>query len=105
MVAAYILDDAGAFPVFPRRQLLDDACAYFTRTSKCRIHVPHTHLDDVRHAAAARRNTVGTGLGHNDCTVQADAQLSAVTVTNPHPFLECERRFEPRDRCAHILTD
>ena len=52
-VAAYILDDAGALTVFPRRQLIHDPCAGLARPIECRIHVRYTHLDDVRHAAAA----------------------------------------------------
>ena len=64
-----ILDDAGALTVFPRRQLLHDPCAGFARPSECRIHVRYTHLDDVRHTAAAWRNPIGTRIGHDDSTI------------------------------------
>ena len=104
-VAAWILEDARALTVLPRRQLLDDPCTCFTRSSERRINVRYAHLDDVCHTAAAWHDPIGTRIGDDDSTVQADAQLSPVAVSNPHPFPEPERRFEPRDRRAYILID
>ena len=68
-MAAYILDDARALTVFPRRQLLHDPCAGFTRPSESRIYVRYTHLDDVRHTAAAWSNPIGSRIGHDDSAI------------------------------------
>jgi hypothetical protein len=36
--------------------------------SECRIHVRYTHLDDVRHTAAAWRDPLATHIDHHDST-------------------------------------
>ncbi len=68
-VTADVLDDARTLSVFPRRQLLHDPCAGFARPSERRVHVRYTYLDDVRHTAAAWRNSIGTRIGHDDSTI------------------------------------
>ena len=44
----------------------------------------------MRNDAVAWRNLSATNVGDNDGTVRSDAQLSAVGITDPYPFLESE---------------
>ncbi len=69
-MAAYILDDARALHRIPTWSTTSTTRAPgFTRPSECRIHIRYTHLDDVRHAAAAWSDPIGSRIGHDDSAI------------------------------------
>src|SRR5437764_8879112 len=92
-VAPEILDHARTFAVLVCRRLVDDARTEVTGTGKRRIDVRHAQLDDLRDDTPAWRDLVATDVGDDDGAVCSDSQLSAVRVTDAHPFLEAERRL------------
>src|SRR6266496_522363 len=56
----------------------------------------------MRNDAVAWRTLTTTNVGDNDGTVRADAQLGAVRITDPYPFLESESGLQPRHRRSHV---
>ena len=59
----------------------------------------------MRNDAVAWRNLITTNVGDNDGTVRSDAQLGAVRITDPYPFLESECGLQPRYRRSYVWVD
>jgi hypothetical protein len=85
-VAAKVLKDARALAVLVGHQFLDNARAAIARAGERRIDVWHSHLEELRNDAVARRNLIATNVGDNNGTVRSDAQLGTVRITDPYPF-------------------
>ncbi len=97
-MAAQILKDARALAVLVRPQFLDHARTATARAGERGIDVWHAHLEELRNHAVAWRNLIATNVGDNDGTVRSYAQLGAVRITYPYPFLESECGLQPRYR-------
>src|SRR5438093_11118200 len=101
-VAAQVLKDARALAVLVGPQFLDHARTATARAAERRIDVWHAHLEEVGNDAVAWRNLIATNVGDNDGTVRSDAQLGAVRITDPYPFLESECGLQPRYRGSYV---
>ena len=104
-MAAQVLKDARALAVLVGPQFLDNARTAIARAGEGRIDVWHAHLEEVRNDAVAWRNLIATNVGDNDGTVRSDAQLGAVRITDPYPFLESECGLQPRYRRSYVWVD
>ncbi len=104
-MAAYVLKHARAFAVLVARWFIEDARTGITGTGDRSIDVWHAHLDDVGGDASARCDLIATDVGDDDGAVRSDSQLSAVRFADAHPFLEAERRLQPRYRRSYIGVD
>src|SRR5436189_4166208 len=104
-VAAKVLKDARALAVLVGPQSLDNARTAIARAGERRIDVWHSHLEELRNDAVARRNLIGTNVGDNNGTVRSDAQLGAVRITDPYPFLKSECGLQPRHRRSYVWVD
>src|SRR2546423_5728697 len=104
-VAGEILDHARAFAVLVRGRLLEDAGSGLAGNRERCVHVRHSDLDQLRDAAAARRDLVAADVGHDDRTVLSDPKLRAVPIADPDTLSEAERSLEPLHRSAHVRVE
>src|SRR6266487_1114887 len=59
----------------------------------------------MRNDAVAWHDLITTNVGDNDGAVRSDAQLDAVRITDPYPFLESECGLQPRYRRSYVWVD
>ena len=84
---------------------IEDARTGITGTGHRRIDVWHAHLDDVGSDTSARCDLIATDVSDDNGAARSDSQLSAVRFADADPFLEAERRLEPRYGRSYIWVD